>query len=58
MRIRVSFSLHLPEGTSPEDIERWLRFELGVEDKMNADNKLAMKWLGHSGVRDLEWEER
>lgn len=57
MRILVSFRLYLPEGTSPEAIDAWLRFQFGLTSDI-PKNSLADKEFNQLGLNFLEWEER
>lgn len=38
---QVSFRVDVPEEIQKEEVENWLRFELGETASMNMDNPLA-----------------
>ena len=58
MRIRVKFSLYLPEGTSGTDVEEWLKYQLGINGMMSEANPLSERELRDGSVSDFDWQER
>ena len=41
MKVYFRGSCEVPDGTPPEDIEAWLKFEIGDVASMSRDNALA-----------------
>jgi hypothetical protein len=59
VRIRVHFSLYLPEGTPDADVDAWLRAQLGETTALlNHDNALRTQTLARTAIpTDIDWIE-
>ena len=41
MKIKVEFEAEIPDGKIDDDIEEWLRFEIGENGQMSGNNPLV-----------------
>lgn len=55
-RINVSFKLDVPDGTSDDDIQEWLEFELNANGRISGSNPLAGAPLEPVNF-SVDWED-
>lgn len=54
MKIKFQAEVEVPDGTPIDDVEKWLRFELGETGELSVSNAMAHTDLISSGCRHVE----
>jgi hypothetical protein len=54
MKVKFSAEIQVPDGTPIDDVEAWLRFELGAVGQLKAGNAMGHTDLASVGCRNVE----
>lgn len=53
MKVKFSGEFEVPDGTPYEDIDKWLKFELGEIQMLEADNAMAYTDIMSVGCKNV-----
>ena len=54
MKIKFQAEVEVPDGTPIDDVEKWLRFELGETGQLSGSNAMAHTDLMSAGCSRVE----
>ena len=54
MKIKFQAEVEVPDGTPIDEVEKWLRFELGETGQLSGSNAMAHTDLMSAGCRNVE----